>query len=167
MYAVWCEAIPIWYRYMGDFNNVSVHTYLLLMFACLVHACMTLQKKSTAAQSCSHGAVRLVGGRSSNEGTVEICINGVWGTACHSSWDNYDATVVCRQLGFSGSGTNFALCKYSLPPIDSIILNFFFRGNSTLWLSAQLWTRGWPSISIWCGMFWDRIFSSELQSWRN
>jgi len=88
------------------------------------------KKKSTAAQSCSHGAVRLVGGRSSNEGTVEICINGVWGTACHSSWDNYDATVVCRQLGFSGSGTNFALCKYSLPPIDSIILNFFLGATA-------------------------------------
>ena len=24
----------------------------------------------------------------------------------------------------------------------------FFSGNSTLWLSAQLWTRDWPSIPI-------------------
>ena len=58
---------------------------------------------STAAQSCGFGSLRLVGGRSSNEGRVEICINGVWGKVCHSSWDNNDAKVVCRQLGYSVS----------------------------------------------------------------
>ena len=40
----------------------------------------------------------------------------------------------------------------------------FCRSNSTIWLSAQLWTRNWPSISVSCGMFWDRVFSFELQS---
>ena len=83
---------------------------------------------STAVQSCTHGAVRLVGGQLSNEGRVEICINGVWGTVCHSSWDDNDARVVCRQLGFpvgvSGSGMDFALiCFYasfsSLTPMIS------------------------------------------------
>ena len=32
---------------------------------------------------------------------VEICIDGVWGTLCHSSWGSSDASVVCRQLGYS------------------------------------------------------------------
>ena len=68
---------------------------------------------STAAQSCSNGVLRLVGGRSSNEGRVEICISGVWGTVCHSGWSSSDARVVCRQLGFPldvpGSGRNFVL----------------------------------------------------------
>ena len=68
---------------------------------------------STATQSCSNGALQLVGGRSSNEGRVEICINGVWGTVCHSGWSSSDAQVVCRQLGFpvgvSGTSMNFAL----------------------------------------------------------
>ena len=56
---------------------------------------------STAAQSCIHGALRLVDGRSSNEGRVEICINGVWGSVCDDGWNNNDARVVCRQLGYS------------------------------------------------------------------
>ena len=68
---------------------------------------------STATQGCSNGALQLVGGRSSNEGRVEICINGVWGTVCHYSWSSSDARVVCRQLGFplDTPGTSMDLNK--------------------------------------------------------
>ena len=56
---------------------------------------------SIAVQSCTNGTLRLAGGPVNSVGRVEICINGLWGTVCDDGWDNNDAQVVCRQLGYS------------------------------------------------------------------
>lgn len=46
--------------------------------------------------------VRFVNGTSPLHGRVEISIGGQWGTVCGtSSWNDEDATVVCRMNGHS------------------------------------------------------------------
>ena len=52
--------------------------------------------------TCSYGDIRLVNGLTSLEGRVEICIDETYGTVCDDFWDDDDAEVVCRQIGYSG-----------------------------------------------------------------
>ena len=55
-------------------------------------------------EHCTTGDIRLYGG-TYYYGVVQVCIGGVWASVCRDSfWDNNDASVVCKQLGFSPYG---------------------------------------------------------------
>ena len=53
---------------------------------------------------CNDGDIRLVGGSTNLEGTVEICFGNLWGLISESGWGDHDAAATCRQLGFLGEG---------------------------------------------------------------
>ena len=55
---------------------------------------------------CQDGSIRLSGGVSENEGRVEICFDGRWGTVSDDGWSIPDAEVVCRQIGYNSLGKN-------------------------------------------------------------
>ena len=54
-----------------------------------IHQCFTLGTK-----------VRLQNGANPSEGRVEILHNSQWGTICNHGFDESDARVICRMLGF-------------------------------------------------------------------
>lgn len=57
------------------------------------------------------GSVRLIGPEpvgsgdlGPSQGDMEVCFNNEWTPWCFSGWDDVDAGVVCRQLGFTAPG---------------------------------------------------------------
>nr|XP_054754535.1 neurotrypsin-like [Lytechinus pictus] len=79
------------------------------------------------------GDIRLADGFSPYEGRVEIYYDGQWGTVCDDAWDDLDAQVVCRQLGYSG-GTSY---------------RGYTSGSGTIWLD-DVGCYGWESRLEYC-----------------
>ncbi|XP_019859073.1 PREDICTED: putative DMBT1-like protein [Amphimedon queenslandica] len=80
--------------------------------------------------SCIDGSIRLVGGTNSKEGRVEVCSGGVWGTVCDDFWDNTDASVVCKQLGYY-SGTAFGSAYFGQGTGSIVMDNVHCNGTES------------------------------------
>ena len=58
--------------------------------------------------ACTDGAARLVGSVKEYEGIVMICFNETWSILCAGSdnkWNMDTATIICRSMNFTGSGS--------------------------------------------------------------
>ncbi len=93
------------------------------MGALLLHIRLLILPPANYAAVCEDGHVRLSIGTDDylyvNEdsiesyyfikdevarGRVEVCTEGLWSTVCGDDWSEREASVVCRQLGFSPYG---------------------------------------------------------------
>ena len=79
----------------------------------------------------------LTGGSNSTQGTVLICQDNFWSMIGDTNWDNAEARVVCRQLGFSDTGmyyNNFTCYDYYFAILGAVALTGspFGKVNKTL-----------------------------------
>ncbi len=98
-----------------------------------------MSMRGTCLLVCRDGDLRLINGRNSLDGRVEVCYDGVWGTVCSQGWTGEDANVVCRQLEFSGSGKHS--CTHSIFYKHIIV----YRSNKKI--KWSIWTRNWSDLT--------------------
>ena len=75
-----------------------------------------------------------MGGSGNHEGRIEIFYNGEWGTVCDDGFDDIDAGVVCRELGYPGA-VRYSCCAG------------YGQGTGSIWLDDVACTGSEASLS--------------------
>ena len=106
--AVICQGLKwsIWYlKYSILVLYLSIQSLYIqaCLFIAVMHNHVIFNDTDAATQfsNCTDNAIRLVGGISSNQGRLEVCMNSAWGSVCDSAgvFTSDEAKVVCKQLG--------------------------------------------------------------------
>ena len=90
------------YIYSGCSSDYYDATVYCCEFNSIVHLITTYIDTTRVWNSNPYpGMIRLQGGNYSNQGRVEVYCNGQWGTICDHGFGSTEASVICRQLGYS------------------------------------------------------------------
>ena len=86
------------------FCEFKVYAYSLVLFL------------SASDNNCTDGDIRLVGGSTSSEGIVEMCLGGHYGYICQDEMGTNDkkGILTCEQLGYDPAGEKSAYIIYNL-----------------------------------------------------
>ena len=104
-----------------------------------------------------------------------MCINDQWGTVCDDYWSAPDATVICRQLGYAYTGsefTSYIVVSYILPFLSTCRLNYIY-----IYIYIYLWhvkqmlysTAGEALLNAYFGQGTGQIVLDDVQctGWEN
>lgn len=88
-------------KLVSQFLKIDV-IMIVFVVIILVHCfCSFILFNCCSVVACTNGDVRIVDGDRPGRGRLELCMNGQWGTICRTGFNRPDASVACRQLGFS------------------------------------------------------------------
>ena len=94
-----------------------------------------------------NGLLRLFNGTSAMEGKVQFCLNLTWTPVCGDDWDDGEASVVCRQLGFSGEGMGYFM-QSKLWLAQAIALQLHEMCNSHDYRCLLCYVHRWRNYTI-------------------
>ncbi|CAC5371202.1 PRSS12 [Mytilus coruscus] len=100
------------------------------------HDCTHSEDVGVLCSNPRTGVVRL-----SNSKRLEIYYNGEWGTVCDDSFDEKEAMVVCRQLGYSNGTSLGALVKDGTGSILLDDLNCTGRESKLMYCPSSGWKK--------------------------
>ena len=77
--------------------------------------------------------MRLADGVLAQEGRVEVCVNGVWGSICGTGWNTIDGYVLCKEAGFDDAGLKLHILLVQFTSVivvnHNTLLLYFYKDS--------------------------------------
>ena len=84
-------------------SHVAAHSRSIIIMPQNKIAALLLTVISSTQACDTEGDIRLMNGSNKFEGRVEYCNDSQWKSVCYYGFYDEEASVACRQLGFSGN----------------------------------------------------------------